>query len=367
MNSSASRDARAIGRGRVAGLGQPAVDARRTGPGLMPQVTVGAIAARVKRHDVVVRRAGIGRHASATTRRARSNAVALRARTAVRAGTRTSSRRDSRSRRARRLRWTCCRSSSARPSTCGRSRRRRIRRRSRRRPCTPRRPMIVRITSFAYTPGPSVPFTSMRRTLSGDIASDCDASTSRTCDVPMPNAIAPNAPCVDVWLSPQQIVMPGCVSPSSGPMTWTMPCDAARQVEQRDAVLAAVALERRRHALGHQVGERPRLRPRRHDVIDGRERALRRAHRPARARAARRTPAGSSLRGRDAGRCRAASGRSAASGRCGDPRLSERAFAPWLDVQSLSRPRFRSWARSLASERCIQVLLARTDSGRFSR
>src|ERR1019366_5163901 len=34
----------------------------------------------------------------------------------------------------------------------------------------------------------------------------------------------PNAPCVDVWLSPHAIVMPGCVSPSSGPITWTMPC-----------------------------------------------------------------------------------------------------------------------------------------------
>ena len=63
----------------------------------------------------------------------------------------------------------------------------------------------------------------MRRTFSGSIARHCEASTSRTCDVPMPNAIAPNAPCVDVWLSPHAIVMPGCVNPSSGPMTWTMP------------------------------------------------------------------------------------------------------------------------------------------------
>ena len=39
----------------------------------------------------------------------------------------------------------------------------------------------------------------------------------------MPNASAPNAPCVDVWLSPQTIVLPGWVSPSSGPITWTMP------------------------------------------------------------------------------------------------------------------------------------------------
>ena len=39
----------------------------------------------------------------------------------------------------------------------------------------------------------------------------------------MPNASAPNAPCVEVWLSPQTIVIPGCVTPSSGPITWTIP------------------------------------------------------------------------------------------------------------------------------------------------
>ena len=63
----------------------------------------------------------------------------------------------------------------------------------------------------------------MRRTFNGSIARHWLASTSRTCEVPMPNATAPNAPCVDVWLSPHAIVMPGCVSPSSGPITWTMP------------------------------------------------------------------------------------------------------------------------------------------------
>ena len=40
----------------------------------------------------------------------------------------------------------------------------------------------------------------------------------------MPSATAPSAPWVDVWLSPQAIVIPGCVSPSSGPMTCTIPC-----------------------------------------------------------------------------------------------------------------------------------------------
>ena len=40
----------------------------------------------------------------------------------------------------------------------------------------------------------------------------------------MPKATAPNAPWVEVWLSPQAMVIPGCVRPSSGPITWTMPC-----------------------------------------------------------------------------------------------------------------------------------------------
>ena len=39
----------------------------------------------------------------------------------------------------------------------------------------------------------------------------------------MPNASAPKAPWVEVWLSPQTIVIPGWVSPSSGPITCTMP------------------------------------------------------------------------------------------------------------------------------------------------
>jgi hypothetical protein len=50
------------------------------------------------------------------------------------------------------------------------------------------------------------------------------ARTSRTWLVPIPNAMAPTAPWVAVWLSPQAMVMPGWVSPSSGPITCTMPC-----------------------------------------------------------------------------------------------------------------------------------------------
>ena len=49
------------------------------------------------------------------------------------------------------------------------------------------------------------------------------ASTCSTSLVPIPKASAPKAPWVEVWLSPQTIVMPGCVSPSSGPMMCTIP------------------------------------------------------------------------------------------------------------------------------------------------
>ena len=49
------------------------------------------------------------------------------------------------------------------------------------------------------------------------------ARTISTSLVPIPNASAPNAPWVAVCESPQTIVIPGCVSPSCGPMTWTMP------------------------------------------------------------------------------------------------------------------------------------------------
>ena len=141
--------------------------------------------------------------------------------------------------------------------------------------------MISRITSFANTPCGRRPVTRMRRTFSGSMARHCEARTSRTWEVPIPNAMAPNAPCVEVWLSPQAMVMPGCVSPSSGPITWTIPWRSARQVEERHARLAAVSLERRQHVLGHHVLERPPLVARRDDVIDRGDGSLGEPHAPA--------------------------------------------------------------------------------------
>ncbi len=91
----------------------------------------------------------------------------------------------------------------------------------------------------------------------------------------MPNATAPNAPCVDVWLSPHAIVIPGCVRPSSGPMTWTMPWSSLPETEQRHAELPAVALEGRQHLLRHPVREGTGLPVGGHDVVDRRERPVR--------------------------------------------------------------------------------------------
>ncbi len=50
------------------------------------------------------------------------------------------------------------------------------------------------------------------------------ASTCRFSDWPIPKAMAPSAPWVLVWLSPQTSTLPGSVMPCSGPTTCTMPC-----------------------------------------------------------------------------------------------------------------------------------------------
>ena len=90
-------------------------------------------------------------------------------------------------------------------------------------PSTPTRPIAPRIRSFAVSPGGSSPANSRSIVFGRRWYSVCVARTCSTSDVPIPNASAPKAPCVDVWLSPQTIVFPGCVRPSSGPITWTIP------------------------------------------------------------------------------------------------------------------------------------------------
>ena len=76
--------------------------------------------------------------------------------------------------------------------------------------------MIDRTTSFAVTPAGRSPSTVTAIVPGRCWGSVWVASTCSTSLVPMPNASAPNAPCVEVWLSPQTIVMPGWVRPCSG-------------------------------------------------------------------------------------------------------------------------------------------------------
>ena len=90
-------------------------------------------------------------------------------------------------------------------------------------PPVPMRAMIASTMSFAVTPAGRSPSTVIAIVPGRVCGSVCVASTCSTSLVPMPNASAPNAPCVDVWLSPHTIVMPGWVRPCSGPITCTMP------------------------------------------------------------------------------------------------------------------------------------------------
>ena len=87
--------------------------------------------------------------------------------------------------------------------------------------------ITARMMSLALTPGGNSPSTLTAIVLNGRSGSVCVAITCSTSEVPMPIASAPNAPWVEVWLSPHTTVIPGWVSPSCGPMMCTMPCSAS--------------------------------------------------------------------------------------------------------------------------------------------
>ena len=90
-------------------------------------------------------------------------------------------------------------------------------------PAVPIWPMMARMMSLAVTPSASLPSTTTCMFFAFDWISVCVASTCSTSLVPTPRANAPKAPWVEVWLSPQMIVVPGRVKPCSGPMMWTTP------------------------------------------------------------------------------------------------------------------------------------------------
>ena len=70
-------------------------------------------------------------------------------------------------------------------------------------------PIAPRMTSLAVTPSGSEPVKSSSIVFGLRCGRVCVASTCSTSDVPIPKASAPSAPWVDVWLSPQTIVIPG--------------------------------------------------------------------------------------------------------------------------------------------------------------
>ena len=69
--------------------------------------------------------------------------------------------------------------------------------------------MMARIRSLAETPGCSSPLTSMAMVLKGFSGRVWVASTCSTSEVPMPMAMEPKAPWVEVWESPHTTVIPG--------------------------------------------------------------------------------------------------------------------------------------------------------------
>ena len=111
-------------------------------------------------------------------------------------------------------------------------------------PSVPICPMMARMMSLAVTPQGSWPSTEMRNVFGFDCGSVWVARTCSTSLVPMPKASAPKAPWVLVCESPQTIVMPGLVMPSSGPMTWTMPCSRLVNVVEINAEVSAVLAQR---------------------------------------------------------------------------------------------------------------------------
>jgi len=108
------------------------------------------------------------------------------------------------------------------------------------------------------------------------------ASTCATSLVPMPKANAPNAPWVLVWLSPQTTVVPGSVSPISGPITWTIPCcslvSECSSMPNRAQFSSSAASWAAALAVLYQQARARAARRGRRGVIHGGDREVRPAH-----------------------------------------------------------------------------------------
>ena len=153
------------------------------------------------------------------------------------------------------------------------------------------------------------------------------------------SASAPKAPWVEVWLSPQTMVVPGSVKPCSGPITCTMPWRRSRSSVIFDAEVARVLGERLRSAArALRIVDALDAVGRRHVVIDHGERLLRAAHLAAPPCAGPRTPAGSSPHARGGGRYRSGRCRQAPRAPGARPRSCRTACGVWpfsVDRQNL--------------------------------
>ena len=158
-------------------------------------------------------------------------------------------------------------------------------------PATPISPIVPRMRSLAPTPRPVSPSMLIRMVRGGACVSVWVARTCSTSLVPMPKASAPNAPWVEVWLSPQTMVIPGWVTPISGPITWTMPCRELRSEKSGMPNSAQLRSSASTCAADRAVGDAGLAADGRHVVVDRRQGAVRAPHAPARPAAGRRRPA----------------------------------------------------------------------------
>ena len=129
----------------------------------------------------------------------------------------------------------------------------------------------------------------------------CVARTCSTSDVPMPNAIAPTAPCVAVWLSPQTMIMPRLGASLLRPDDMDDALRLAEHVEVLETELVRVPLHRFQLGLRYGVGQWLVPVTRRYVVIRDGDSLVETAYSAVCSAGGRRTLAARSLRGQGEG------------------------------------------------------------------
>ena len=145
-------------------------------------------------------------------------------------------------------------------------------------PAVPIWPMMARMMSLAVTPSASLPSTTTCMFFAFDWISVCVASTCSTSLVPMPSASAPKAPWVEVWLSPQTIVVAGQREALLGADDVDDALAAVELVVIFDAEFARVLGELLDLQPALRIGDALAAVGRLDVVVDDGERLLRRAH-----------------------------------------------------------------------------------------